>query len=80
MENNNNEELNLFCERWNNRTRDFWTQLIPYIEFLVSNDACNEVALKKIEISDRTKCEINDLFRNFFGENCKIPHPEVEEK
>ena len=31
-----------------------------------------------IELSDDFKIKMNKLFRDNFGENCKIPHPEVE--
>lgn len=37
-----------------------------------------EMSEEEIEISDAFKRKMNAMFRELFGENCKVPHPEVE--
>ena len=37
-----------------------------------------EMSDEEIELPDDFKRRANAMFREFFGEDCKVPHPEVE--
>lgn len=79
-----NEEADLTPDDWTEEDEALWNKLLPYVKEALLISAMEEIKKYEaldttgIEVSDDFKIKMNKLFRDNFGENCKIPHPEVE--
>lgn len=80
------EEKELIPDDWTEQDEAWWNNFVPALKealFISSKQEIEKIeALKTvdIEISDDFKIKMNKLFRDSFGEDCKVPHPEVETK
>ena len=80
------DELDLVPEEWSEEDEALWNKLLPYVKEALFISEMEEIKrieaqiadMPYIEPSDDFKIKMNKLFRDNFGENCKIPHPEVE--
>lgn len=80
------EEKSLIPEDWTDEDIAWWNNFLPVLKealFLSSKKEIKEIeALPDIEIEfiDDFKKGINKIFRDAFGADCKVPHPEIEVK
>lgn len=80
------EEDDFIPEDWTNEDEVLWNKLLPYVKEALFLSVMKEIEeieaqiadMPDIESSDDFKIKMNKLFRDTFGENCKIPHPDVD--
>lgn len=81
-------EEELFPDDWTEEDIAWWNKFVPILTEALFISAKQEVErmeeeikdMPDIELSDDFKIKMNKLFRDNFGEDCKIPHPEVENR
>ena len=79
------EENELVPDDWTEEDKIWWNKFLPFLQEALYESSMDEVremeALPDIdfEISDDFKRSMNKIFRDAFGEDCKVPHPEVEQ-
>ena len=82
------EENDLIPDDWTEEDEAWWNKFVPILKEALFLSAKQEVErmeeqikdMPDIELSDDFKIKMNKLFRDNFGEDCKIPHPEVESR
>ena len=78
------EEDNVFSEDWTGEDIAWWGKILPFLKTALYESTMDEIreieALSDVEFefSDDFKRSMNKIFRDAFGENCKVPHPEVD--
>ena len=78
------EEEELKPDDWTEADIAWWKNFRPLLVDALKICALEEVKkyeameVPDITITDDFKIKMNKLFRNTFGENTKVPHPEVE--
>ncbi len=80
------EKIDFIPEEWSEEDEVLWNKLLPYVKEALYLSEIKEIRrieariadMPDIEPSEDFKIKMNKLFRDAFGENCKIPHPEVE--
>ena len=78
------EEDELIPEDLTEEDIAWWNDFVPILKVALFESTMDEIreieALpdEEIEFSDDFKRGMNKIFRDAFGENCKIPHPEVD--
>ncbi|MBQ7976072.1 MAG: hypothetical protein IJ300_10355 [Clostridia bacterium] len=78
------EEDSLNPEDWTDEDITWWNKFLPFLKTALYESTMDEIremeALPDVEIefSDDFKRSMNKIFREAFGENCKVPHPEVD--
>ena len=82
------EENDLIPDDWTEEDEAWWNKFVPVLKetlFICAKQEVDRMEEKikdmpDIELSDDFKIKMNKLFRDNFGEDCKIPHPEVESR
>lgn len=82
------EEKELNPDDWTEEDEAWWNKFVPILKealFISSKQEIERIEamtanMPDIELSDDFKRKMNKLFKDNFGENCKVPHPEVEPK
>ena len=82
------EENDLVPDNWTEEDEAWWNKFVPILKEALFLSAKQEVErmeeqikdMPDIELSDDFKIKMNKLFRDNFGEDCEIPHPEVENR
>lgn len=82
------EEFDFVPEDWTEEDEALWNKVLPYVKENLFVSEIEEIKIIEAQISEMPyiepsndfKVKMNKLFRDNFGENCKIPHPEVEQK
>lgn len=77
-------EEELFPDDWTEEDIAWWNKFVPLLKVALFESTKEEMAYydslpnEEIEISDDFKRRMNKIFRDAFGDDCKIPHPEVD--
>ncbi|MBE6625450.1 MAG: hypothetical protein E7622_07400 [Ruminococcaceae bacterium] len=77
-------EADLTPDDWTEENESLWNKLLPYVKEALFFSTLEEIKkfealdTTEIKVSDDFKIKMNKLFRDNFGENCKLPHLEVE--
>ena len=84
IDNKDWDEEEIIPDDWTEEDIAWWNKFEPFLKVALFESAKEEVEYYdslpdvEIEFSDDFKRGMNKIFRDAFGADCKIPHPEVE--